>query len=104
MAQEFPVEKDENGNPVILIDGDLDSEMNGEALRGTFANLLSKNNKEISFDMTKVQNINSYGIGRLLVCNKILKDQGGTLTIIQANGFVEEILKLLMINKLIEMK
>ncbi len=104
MAQELPVQKDENGNPIVMIDGDLDSEMMGEALKGTFANLISKNNKEITFDMTKVQNINSYGIGRLLVCNKILKDQGGKLTIIQANGFVEEILKLLMINKLIEMK
>ena len=54
--------------------------------------------------MSQVEVINSYGIGKILICNKKLQEEKGKLTILGANGFVEEIFKLLMLDKILDIR
>lgn len=98
---EFPTHVDENGEAVIEIIEDLDSEQSGEALRIAFDSLFNQGKKRITLDMSKVKIINSYGIGKILICDKKLKDDSGELVIKEANGFVDEIFKLLMLDKIL---
>lgn len=101
---EFPTHIESNGEAIIDIIEDLDSEQSGEALRIAFNNLFDKGKKNIILDMSQVEVINSYGIGKILICNKKLQEEKGKLTILGANGFVEEIFKLLMLDKILDIR
>ncbi len=104
MDTEFPINIASNGEAIIDITEDLDTEAAGEALRIAFNDLVEKNKKYITLDMSKVEIINSYGIGKILICYKKLKEEGGKLTILSSQGFVKEIFELLMLDKLVELK
>lgn len=101
---EFPTHIESNGEAFIDIIEDLDSEQSGEALRIAFDSLYNQGKKRIILDMSKVKIINSYGIGKILICDKKLKDDNGELVIKDANGFVDEILKLLMLDKVLTIR
>ncbi|MGI6681385.1 MAG: STAS domain-containing protein [Bdellovibrionota bacterium] len=100
---EFLTEISPRGEAVIKITEDLDSEQSGEALTKAFSNLLEKGKKNIVLDMSQVEVINSYGIGKILSCNEKLKEENGKLVIKDASGFVDEIFKLLMLDNVFEM-
>ncbi len=85
----------------IKIDGDLDSEPQGEALRKAFNNVFDRGKRTIVLDLTGVQIINSYGIGKVLMCYKRLKAENGVLMVKPLNGFVKETFELLMLDKLL---
>lgn len=85
----------------IKIEGDLDSEPSGEALRKAFNNIFDKGKRTIVLDLTGVQIINSYGIGKVLMCYKKLKAENGVLMVKPLNGFVKETFELLMLDKLL---
>lgn len=85
----------------IKIDGDLDSEPQGEALRKAFNNVFDRGKRTIVLDLTGVQIINSYGIGKVLMCYKRLKSENGVLMVKPLNGFVKETFELLMLDKLL---
>lgn len=104
MDLEFPIQIASNGEAVITITEDLDTESAGEALRIAFNSLMEKDKKYVTLDMSQVEIINSYGIGKILICNKTLKEGGGKLTVLSVHGFVEEVFKLLMLDNLFEMK
>jgi anti-sigma B factor antagonist len=86
---------------IIHVDSDLDSESAGEALRSACASLRERGKKTIVLDLSKVQIINSYGIGKVLTCYKQLKAEGGELLVRPLEGFVKETFELLMLDKLI---
>lgn len=97
---EFPTEiVGEKG--YIKIEGDLDSEQSGEALRKAFNDLFDRGKRTVILDLSQVQIINSYGIGKVLMCYKRLKAENGTLMVKPLQGFVKETFELLMLDKLL---
>ncbi len=97
---EFPTEVAGNKG-YIKVQGDLDSEQAGEALRRAFNDLFDRGIRTIVLDLTEVQIINSYGIGKVLMCYKRLKAESGALMVKPLQGFVKETFELLMLDKLL---
>ena len=90
----------QNGKGVILLEGDLDNEQSGEALRQAFNALFNRGQRTIVLDLSKVEIINSYGIGKILMCYKKLKSEDGVLMVKPLSGFVKETFELLMLDSL----
>ncbi len=86
---------------VIKVSGDLDSEASGEALRQAFNRLYDQGKRTIVLDLGGVQIINSYGIGKVLMCYKRLKSDNGVLMVKPLTGFVKETFEFLMLDKLL---
>ena len=85
----------------IIVSADLDSEQAGEALRKAFNQIFDKGKRTIVLDLSNVQIINSYGIGKVLMCYKRLKAENGILMVKPLKGFVKETFELLMLDKLL---
>lgn len=85
----------------IVVEGDLDSEQAGEALRKAFNNVYDRGKRTVVLDLGRVQIINSYGIGKVLMCYKRLKAENGVLMVRPLRGFVKETFELLMLDKLL---
>ncbi len=85
----------------ITIAEDLDSEASGEALRRAFNKIFDQGKRTVVLDLNGVQIINSYGIGKVLMCYKRLKAENGVLMVKPLNGFVKETFELLMLDKLL---
>ena len=85
----------------IKVNGDLDSEQAGEALRRAFNGIYDQGKRTIVLDLREVQIINSYGIGKVLMCYKRLKAENGVLMVKPLQGFVKETFELLMLDKLL---
>jgi len=97
---DFPTEiQGEKG--FIKVIGDLDSEQSGEALRKAFNQVFDQGKRTIVLDLDEVQIINSYGIGKVLMCYKRLKAENGVLKVRPLQGFVKETFELLMLDKLL---
>ncbi len=92
--------KVENGKGYIVVEGDLDNEQAGEALRSAFSSLFNLGERTIVLDMNNVEIINSYGIGKILMCYKRLKAEDGVLMVKPLAGFVKETFELLMLDSL----
>lgn len=90
----------ENNKGLIEINSDLDNEQAGEALRIAFSNLFDRGQKTIVLDLSGVEIINSYGIGKILMCYKKLKAEDGVLMVKPLKGFVRETFELLMLDTL----
>lgn len=84
----------------IVVEGDLDNEQAGEALRQAFNSLYNRGQRTIVLDLSKVDIINSYGIGKILMCYKKLKSEDGVLMVKPLTGFVKETFQLLMLDTL----
>ena len=89
-----------NGKGEICLTGDLDNEQAGEALRQAFNSLYNRGQRTIVLDLSKVDIINSYGIGKILMCYKKLKSEDGVLMVKPLSGFVKETFELLMLDTL----
>ena len=85
----------------IKITEDLDNEASGEALRRAFNKVYDQGKRTVVLDLGSVQIINSYGIGKVLMCYKRLKADNGVLMVKPLNGFVKETFELLMLDKLL---
>ena len=92
--------KIEDGKGLITLEGDLDNEAAGEALRKAFNKLFERGERTIVLDLRGVQIINSYGIGKILMCYKRLKAEEGVLMVKPLSGFVKETFELLMLDTL----
>ncbi|MBX7145566.1 MAG: STAS domain-containing protein [Oligoflexia bacterium] len=97
---EFPTEI-MGSKGYIRVEGDLDSEASGEALRKAFNQVYDQGKRTVILDLSSVQIINSYGIGKILMCYKRLKADNGTLMVKPLQGFVKETFELLMLDKLL---
>ena len=85
---------------VIKVEGDLDNEASGEALRLAFNSLYNDGERTVVLDLREVDIINSYGIGKILMCYKRLKADNGVLMVKPLSGFVKETFELLMLDTL----
>jgi anti-anti-sigma factor len=85
----------------IKVTSDLDTETSGEALRAAFNDIYDKGKRTIVLDLDGAQIINSYGIGKVLMCYKRLKAENGVLMVKPLNGFIKETFELLMLDKLL---
>jgi anti-anti-sigma factor len=85
----------------IKVTADLDTEVAGEALRSAFNDVYDKGKRTVVLDLGAVQIINSYGIGKVLMCYKRLKADNGVLMVKPLQGFVKETFELLMLDKLL---
>jgi len=85
---------------IIEVNADLDNENSGEALRIAFNSLVERGKKTIVLDLDQVEIINSYGIGKILLCYKKLKNEDGVLMVKPLKGFVQEAFELLMLDSL----
>ena len=65
----------------IKLTSDLDTESAGEALRSAFNDIYDKGKRTIVLDLGGAQIINSYGIGKVLMCYKRLKADSGVLMV-----------------------
>jgi len=97
---EFPTEIS-GDKALVKITADLDSEQSGEALRKAFEIVQKKGKSTVVLDLTDVKIINSYGIGKILLCHKELKSKQGTLMVRGPQGFVRETFELLLLDKLV---
>ena len=98
--EDFPTEI--NGDKaVITVTSDLDSEQSGEALRKAFNDVFEQGKSTVVLNLDDVQIINSYGIGKVLMCYKRLKAENGVLMVKPLQGFVKETFELLMLDKLL---
>jgi anti-anti-sigma factor len=85
----------------IKVTGDLDSEQSGERLRKAFNQVFDQGKRTVVLNLDEVQIINSYGIGKVLMCYKRLKAESGVLMVKPLQGFVKETFELLMLDKLL---
>lgn len=85
----------------IKVTADLDSEQSGEALRKAFNQVYDQGKRTIILDLGSVQIINSYGIGKVLMCYKRLKAENGVLMVKPLTGFVKETFELLMLDRIL---
>ncbi len=100
LTMEFPTEVT-GDQGVITITSDLDNEDSGEALRRAFNLLFDQGKRTVVLDLSGVQIINSYGVGKVLMCYKRMKSENGVLMVKPLQGFVKETFELLMLDKLI---
>lgn len=91
----------EGDRAFINVAGDLDSEQSGEKLRKAFNQVFDQGKRTIILNLDDVQIINSYGIGKVLMCYKRLKAEQGVLMVKPLQGFVKETFELLMLDKLL---
>ena len=97
---EFPIQI-EGEKGYIRVTSDLDTETAGEALRSAFNEVYDQGKRTIVLDLSGAQIINSYGIGKVLMCYKRLKAEKGVLMVKPLDGFVKETFELLMLDKLL---
>ena len=90
-----------NEKGYIRVTSDLDTEASGEALREAFNQVFDRGNRTIVLDLSGAQIINSYGIGKVLMCYKRMKAANGVLMVTPLQGFVKETFELLMLDKLL---
>ncbi len=97
----YKTEKIENKVMVNGLD-DLDTSETAEELKKSLNQLLDEGEKEIVLNLDNTTKINSYGIGKLLMFHKRLKEIGGQLYITPPKGDVEYILKTLSLDKVLK--
>lgn len=88
------------GKGLIFVEGDMDDEVAGEAMRKAFNKLFDSGQRTIVLDLGEVKIINSYGIGKILMCYKRLKAEGGELRVKPLKGNIRETFELLMLDSL----
>ena len=83
----------------IKVTADLDSERGGDAFERGYKQLVGSGVKQIVIDMTEVNIINSYGIGKLLLCQQRFESDGGIVMVSQLHGFIKDVYELLYLEK-----
>ncbi|MFQ5901592.1 MAG: STAS domain-containing protein, partial [Thermodesulfobacteriota bacterium] len=92
------------GNRVMVnIPGDLDTMEKADQLKDTLNHLCQEQGEtEIILNLDKTGKINSYGIGKILMFYKRLKEVGGSLYITPPTDAVREIFETLMLDKVLK--
>ena len=88
---------------VIEMTGRITMGSDSQKIEWGLAELLKENHKKVIFDLTKVDYLDSSGIGILMMCHAKLKRAGGTLRIAGARGMVGETLELTSVNKIVRL-
>ncbi|MBK8551531.1 MAG: STAS domain-containing protein [Ignavibacteria bacterium] len=87
---------------------EIDDEIVGLNQFNTLSDLVSDEMKEgiksFTFDLSRLNTINSSGLGILISCLKKVKDSGGSLKIINVNEKILNIFKLTKLDNVFEIK
>jgi anti-sigma B factor antagonist len=63
--------------------------------------VINDNEKKVIFDLSRLERIDSTGIGILVMCSSKLTHAGGELRVAGAQGLVEQVLKLTNLQKIL---
>ena len=63
--------------------------------------VIHDNEKKVIFDLSRLDRIDSTGIGILVMCSSKLRQAGGELRVSGAHGIVEQVLKLTNLQKIL---
>jgi anti-anti-sigma factor len=85
----------------IEITGKLIMAKESSQVESIVANLLQSGVKKIVFDLSKVDGIDSTGVGIIVVCHAKLQKAGGTLRIAGPTGIVLETLQMTHLDRLV---
>lgn len=85
---------------IVAIQGGLSSVDDAQGLHDQLADLLSAGRRHVALDLSRVESIDSHGIGKLLTFYKRFKDVGGELQVSAVRGKVAEIFRSLMLDRL----
>jgi anti-sigma B factor antagonist len=85
----------------VRVTGDLDNEADMDRLWQSVLTLLERGGQAVVLDLSDVQTLNSFGVGKLLACYKRVKEDGSKLMTRPLSGVVRETFELLMLDKLI---
>ncbi|MFQ5901737.1 MAG: STAS domain-containing protein [Thermodesulfobacteriota bacterium] len=88
---------------MVNIPGDLDTMEKADRLKDTLNHLCREQGEtEIILNLNKTSKINSYGIGKILMFHKRLKEDGGSLYITPPTDAVREIFEILMLDNVLK--
>ena len=87
----------------VSVEGDLDTEVAAQTLISAVSKLLGGGNpKALVIDMSAVQLINSYGIGKIIMLNNKLTEMKIELRIKNPSKFVRDTFSLLLLNDILK--
>jgi len=92
--------EEHNGITRVILAGELDTEEAAKTFRNVMHDLLMTGKKRPIIDMSRLESINSHGIGKLLLFYKKFKDAGGEIQISSPQGHVKDVFETLMLNRL----
>ncbi|MFW5890785.1 MAG: STAS domain-containing protein [bacterium] len=96
--------KTEN-NSARIIPGEKIDLTNSEKLQEEGKNLVEKDINNIIFDFKKVKEIDSSGIGKILVLHKMTRENQGKLVIENVNSdYVKNVFKMLDLGEVVEIR
>lgn len=85
---------------VFTIESDLATEDAAADLKESLEVLVEKENRDILLDFSNVKNINSAGIGKLLLAYKKLKTQNRNIAVVNISEFLSKLFEKLMFSRL----
>jgi anti-sigma B factor antagonist len=88
---------------VFTMSGRLTMGSDSQQVEWNLAKLLNENHKKVIFDLSRVNYLDSSGIGILVMCHAKLKKAGGSLRIAGAEGMVRQIIEMTNVNKLVDL-
>lgn len=78
---------------------------NAESIKKKFLELIEEGSREIILDFRRVKNIDSSGLGKILLFQKMLREKGGTLTIENVNSdYLQKIFDMVQLEDLIKIR
>jgi anti-sigma B factor antagonist len=99
---EFYYDEIDNDVLVLAADGGLNAQT-ADAFVGDIGALIDAGLSKLIIDCTKLTHITSYGLGVLVQLHKKMKERGGNVKICAVRGLVPQALRLMKLDKLIEM-
>src|SRR3972149_1076170 len=96
--------RENNGRSVVVVQGDMDNDHAVSIFRETMLALLKSGKRDVVIDMSKVESINSHGIGKLLLFYKKFKEAGGEIKISSLEGHTKEVFETLMLDRLFKIE
>ncbi|MBF0397456.1 MAG: STAS domain-containing protein [Desulfobacterales bacterium] len=86
---------------IIKIHKDISDIKKAEDFNDELMEVYNIGEKEIVLDLSKINVINSSGVGKILFFYKLLKDKGGNLYMTRPNQYVKEVFDTFMLHVLI---
>ena len=91
------------GIVVLEISGTLTLGRDCQQVEWQLADLLRDNQTKVVFDLTGLTQLDSTGIGIVVMCSGRLQKAGGELRIAGATGMVENVLKMTSVDHIVKM-
>lgn len=97
------IELDGNNYKSILLKEESVGLSNLNEVKSQIQNLLSEGENCFAIDLTEVNSINSSGLGILISCYKMIKDDDGDFRLINANDKLLNIFKITKLDKVFDL-